>query len=64
MIMINILLLKNLISQHQEMLLQDSNKQIKQAKSFIKKTDFNNKLKNVSSNKNELNELLKIVKAI
>ena len=32
MIMINILLLKNLISYHQQMFLQDSNKQIQQAK--------------------------------
>ena len=31
---------------------------------FVNKTDFNNKLKDVTSNKNELNELLKEVKAI
>ena len=31
---------------------------------FVKKTDFDNKLKNVTSNKNELNELLKKVKAV
>ena len=31
---------------------------------FIEKTDFDNKLKNVASNKNELNELSKKVKAI
>ena len=31
---------------------------------FVKKTDFDNKLKDVTSNKNELNELLKKVKAI
>ena len=29
----------------------------------IKKTDFDNKLKNVTSNKDELNELLKLVSA-
>ena len=31
---------------------------------FVKKTDFNHKLKNVTSNKNELNKLSKKVKAI
>ena len=31
---------------------------------FLNKTDFNNKLKDVTSNKNELNELWKKVKAI
>ena len=31
---------------------------------FINKTDFNNKLKDVTSNKNELNKLSKKVKAI
>ena len=31
---------------------------------FVKKTDFDIKLKNVNSNKNELNELPKKVKAI
>ena len=31
---------------------------------FVKKTNFDNKLKNVSSNKNELNELSRKVKAI
>ena len=31
---------------------------------FVKKTDFDNKLKDVTSNKNELNELSKKVKAI
>ena len=31
---------------------------------LVKKTDFNNKLKDVTSNKNELNELSKKVKAI
>ena len=30
----------------------------------MKKTDFNNKLKDVTSNKNELNELSRKVKAI
>ena len=32
--------------------------------SFVKKTDFDSKLKDVTSNKNELNELSKKVKAI
>ena len=31
---------------------------------FVKKTDFDNKLKNFTPNKNELNELSKKVKAI
>ena len=31
---------------------------------FVKKADFDNKLKDVTSNKNELNELSKKVKAI
>ena len=31
---------------------------------FVKKTDFGNKLRDVTSNKNELNELSKKVKAI
>ena len=31
---------------------------------FVKNTDFDNKLKDVTSNKNELNELSKKVKAI
>ena len=31
---------------------------------LLKKTDFDNKLKNVTSNKNELNELSKKVKAM
>ena len=31
---------------------------------FFKKTDFDNKIKNVTSNKNSLNELSKKVKAI
>ena len=31
---------------------------------FVKKTDLDNKLKDVTSNKNDLNELLKRVKAI
>ena len=31
---------------------------------FVKETDFDNKLKNVVSNKNELNELSKKIKAI
>ena len=31
---------------------------------FVNKTDFGNKLKDITSNKNELNELSKIVKAL
>ena len=50
------------------MLLQDSKKANLASKNdtanFVKKTDFNNKLKDVTSNKNELNELSRKVKAI
>ena len=63
MIMINILLLKNLISFTAK--LKQSNLASKSdIANFVKKTDYNNKLKNVTSNKNELNELSKKVKAI
>ena len=63
MIMINILLLKNLTSEHQKILLLDYNKQTQQAKiillTLLKKTDFDNKQKTVTSKKNILNELSK-----
>ena len=63
MIMINILLLKNFISFTAK--LKQSNLASKSdIANFVKKTDYNNKLKNVTSNKNELNELSKKVKAI
>ena len=63
MIMINILLLKNLTNEHQKILLLDYNKQTQQAKiillTLLKKTDFDNKQKTVTSKKNILNELSK-----
>ena len=66
MIMINILLLKNLRSYQQKILLQDYQKQILTSKNyianFLKKTDFDNELQKL--NRNELNELIKKVKAI
>ena len=52
--MINILLLQNLISSASK----------SDVANFVKKTDFENKLKDVRSNKNELNELSKKLKAI
>ena len=65
-IMINILLLKNLRSYQQKILLQDYQKQILTSKNyianFLKKTDFDNELQKL--NRNELNELIKKVKAI
>ena len=66
MIMINKLLLKNLRSYQQKILLQDYQKQILTSKNyianFLKKTDFDNELQKL--NRNELNELIKKVKAI
>ena len=66
MIMINILLLKNLRSYQQKILLEDYQKQILTSKNyianFLKKTDFDNEL--IKLNRNELNELLKKIKAI
>ena len=68
MITINVLLLKNLINLQQKILLQD----LKQANlacendisSFVKNTDFDNKVDIVTSHKNELDELSKKVKAV
>ena len=76
--MINILLLQNLIGQYQKILLQDYElasenftARLRQANlaskndiaNFVKKTSFDEKLKTVTSNKNELNELSRKVKA-
>ena len=63
MVLINILLtLKNLISQDQKILLQILSKN--DIANFVKQTDFDYKLKNVTTNKNELNELSEKVQAI
>ena len=67
LIMINIKLLKNLISLEENFatrLAQENLASKNDIANFVKKTDFDNKLKNVTSNKNELNELSKKVKAI
>ena len=52
MILINILLLQNLITQQQKVLLQDQHKQILASKSdianYIKKTDLDDKIKNLN----------------
>ena len=65
--MINILLIKNLINSHQKIFtarLKQANLASKNdIANFVKKTDFDNKLKNDTSNKNDLNELSKYVKA-
>ena len=63
-IMINILLLQNLISLLQKFLKRANLASKSDVANFVKKTDFDNKLKDVTSNKNELNELSKKVKAI
>ena len=48
----NILLLQNLISQQQKILLEDQHAEIQQAKvitaNFVKKPDFDDKLKNLN----------------
>ena len=65
--MINILLLQNLISLRQnfDLRLKRANLARKSdLANFVKKTNFDNKLKDVTLNKNELNELLKQVKAM
>ena len=65
--MINILLLQNLISlwQNFDLRLKRANLACKSdLANFVKKTNFDNKLKDVTLNKNELNELLKQVKAM
>ena len=59
-IMINILLLQNLISLQKMFDLRSKRAKIasqSDSANFVNKTDFNNKLKDVMSNKNELNEL-------
>ena len=66
-IMINILLLQNLISLRQnfDLRLKRANLARKSdLANFVKKTNFDNKLKDVTLNKNELNELLKQVKVM
>ena len=67
-IVINILLLGNLIKFTAEIFdlrLKVANLASKShIANFVKKTDFDNKLKDVASNKNELNELSNTVKAI
>ena len=58
--MINILLLQNLISLQKMFDLRLKRAKIasqSDSANFVNKTDFNNKLKDVMSNKNELNEL-------
>ena len=63
MITINILLLKNLISYTARQ--KQANLASKwDIANFVKRTDFDNELKDVTSNINELNELSKKVKAI
>ena len=66
-IMINILLLQNLISLQKmfDLRLKQANMASQSdSANFVNKTDFNNKLKDVMSNKNELNELSKKIKEI
>ena len=60
-IMINILLLQNLIKKRLKQANLTSKSEIAK---FVNKTDFYDQVKNVTSNKNELNELSKKVKAI
>ena len=60
-IMINILLLQNLIKKRLKQANLASKSEIAK---FVNKTDFHNQVKNVTSNKNELNELSRKVKAI
>ena len=65
--MINILLLQNLISLQKmfDLRLKQANiASQSDSANFVNKTDFNNKLKDVMSNKNELNELSKKIKEI
>ena len=65
MTMINILLLKKLTSENVTARLTQANLASKNdVVNFVKKTDFDNKRKSVESNKNELNELPRKVKAI
>ena len=63
--MINILLLKNLTSENFTANLKQANLASKNdIANFVKTTVFDNKLKDVISNKNELNELSRRVKVI
>ena len=66
--MLNILLLQNLISLPQELFnlrLKRENLACKRdIDNFVKKTNFDNKLKDAASNKNELNGLSKKVNTI
>ena len=68
MIMINMLLLKNLIKVTSENFtgrLKKANLASKNdIANFDKRTDFDNKLKDVTSNKNELNEISRKLKHI
>ena len=68
MIVRNILLLKLTAENFTARLAQANLVSIKDIANFVKKADFDNKLKrrnrNVTSNKNELNELSKKVKSI
>ena len=59
--MINILLLQNLIKKRLKQANLASKSEITK---FVNKTDFYDQVKNVTSNKNELNELSKKVEAI
>ena len=63
MIMINILILKNLTPENFTARLKQENLVSKNdVANFVKKTDFDEKLKTLTSNKNELNELSKKLK--
>ena len=67
MIMINILLLKNLKVNIRKFYWKTKTSNLASKNdiaNFVKKTDFDNKLKHVTSNKNKLNELSKKVKAM
>ena len=65
MIMTNILLLQNLTAEDSAARLKQVNLASKSDfPNCVKKADFDNKLKDVTSNKSELNELSRKVKAI
>ena len=59
-ITINILLLENFAARLKQANLESKS----EIANFVNKTDFNNKLKDVTSNKNQINELSRKVKAI
>ena len=62
MVTINILLLKNLTSENFTARLKQANLASESdIANLVKKTDFHNKFKNVTSSKNELNKLSKKV---